>query len=888
MSALLNTAITGIRVSQMALAVTGHNIVNANTEGYSRQGVVQSTNPSLRTAAGYVGTGVGVDEIIRFSQKFQVDQVAKDIGTLSEAETYLVNISQVNNLLATDQTNLARFMDEFFQSASQAINDPGSLLGRQLFFTSAQQLTATFKAVDSRLTNQNLAVNKQLQGAADNISSIGKQIAELNSAISDAMGRGSPNDLLDRLDLLVRELGRYVTVSTVERPEGGLNVYLGQGQPLVVGTIAQTMRAVPGATNPSRFDLVFDTRTGPQNVTSLMTGGEVGGLLRFRNEALSPAIASLGLLATSLAASLNEQNRLGMNLEGGLGGDIFVGINDPQVARSRVSSSMENSGSLNRSMNVTIDSLSELKASDYELRFTGPGTKFTLTRLTDNTIVKQDILPANLPFTVKVDGFSLNIDSGSFQIGDRFLVRPVSNGVSHFDLQLKRPEEFAFASPIRVDSSPANRGGASLVGTQVLGVGTDLFSVPGQLKPPMMIRFTSPTTYDVLDVSDPANPQAMRPPMFNLPFVPGATNNLLPADPGGNIVVSQGPAAGALRVGQQTNGNPGEVLTLQTTDPETGFFRSQQLALGANETAANMAKRLSGLDGVQATAYTRVALDNFQSGAADEVLQLTLNGVTLTNDGWVAPGESEPRVLPVPLNADYLRDRINGDPTLRAAGISATSDGGRLSVFSNRGDDLVFRIDGGGSLRVNGDTVVEAPAAGEPAVDFAIGGTVQVQLAANVEMITENSAGVFGLSPEHISSYTGVQITMTSGSGDFGQPVAGDRFMIAYNLNGSADNRNGLALTALNGKPLLGNNSQSYHDLYGQLAEQVGILTSQARVNVSASETLLRQSMDAMLSVSGVNLEEEAAQLIRLEQHYNASARLITLARDLFDTLLRM
>ena len=107
MSGLLNTAITGIRLNQAAMSVTGHNIVNANTEGYSRQSIQQSTNSALKTSAGYLGTGVNIDQIIRHTEKYLQDQVIRDIGTLSEADTYLSQVSQINNLLASEQTNIA-------------------------------------------------------------------------------------------------------------------------------------------------------------------------------------------------------------------------------------------------------------------------------------------------------------------------------------------------------------------------------------------------------------------------------------------------------------------------------------------------------------------------------------------------------------------------------------------------------------------------------------------------------------------------------------------------------------------------------------------------------------------------------------------------------------
>src|SRR5690606_15629726 len=124
-----------------------------------------------------------------------------------------------------------------------------------------------------------------------------------------------------------RELSKYVNVSTVSRNEGGLNIFIGQGQPLVVGTAIQQLTAVPGATDASRFDLVFVSPQGNQVVNNLMTGGELGALLRFRKEALDPAIGSIGLLATAIAFEINEQNKLGMDLEGSLGGTIFSDVN---------------------------------------------------------------------------------------------------------------------------------------------------------------------------------------------------------------------------------------------------------------------------------------------------------------------------------------------------------------------------------------------------------------------------------------------------------------------------------------------------------------------------------------------------------------------------------
>lgn len=892
MSNLINTAITGIRLNQTALSVTGHNIVNANTEGYSRQSVIQSTNPATRTAAGFLGSGVRIDEIYRHTEKYLVDQVVRDVGILSDADAYLVNVSQVNNLLAADQTNLAKTMNQFFEAVNQAVNDPGSMLGRELLMTQSQQMVAGFKAIESRLLEQNSAVNKQLQGAADNVTSLGKQIAEINKSIGDAGGgNGSPNDLLDRLDVLVTELGRYINVTTVARENGAKDIFIGQGQALVVGAANQVVKAVPGATDASRFDLVFVSKTETKVVNKLMTGGEIGGLMRFREDALQPAIASVGMLATSIAHSVNSQNKLGMNLEGSLGGNIFRDVNDPKIAANRVKASINNLPPNDRALNVTIESLADLQISDYELRFGGPGRNYSLVRLADNQVVSEGLLSGNLPQSIKADGFSLNFEAGSFQAGDRFLIKPVSSGATDMAVQINRAEEFAFASPIRVETGSANQGGGKLLGAQVLSVDTPLFAKNGQLSPPLMVRFTSATTYDILDNSDPANPVHTDPPLRNLSFVPGAENSLFPTDPGGMTLTFAGPAAGVLQTGQATNGNPGEQLRFQTTDPETGFIRYQQLTLGVNESAASMARRLSGLNGVQASAYTETVLSGFDASDAGNDLAIKLNGKDVTTAGWLSgiPGSVVPDPLYKGNMPDYLRDKINNNSDLAAQGIYARSDGNQLTVYATSGVDLNFSLSGGGSLTIDqGASPAVVVDAADPSPQFTVGGQLQVQLAADTEVFSNRMDGLLGLSPVMKQNFTGISVTMTSGTGADGAPRAGDTFVIGYNNNGSADNRNGLSMLALSSKPLLGGENQTYQDVYGQLAEKVGILTSQARVNQSAGESMLRQSMDAMQSVSGVNLEEEAARLIQLEQHYNASARLLTLARDLFDTLLRM
>ena len=129
-------------------------------------------------------------------------------------------------------------------------------------------------------------------------------------------------------------------------------------------------------------------------------------------------------------------------------------------------------------------------------------------------------------------------------------------------------------------------------------------------------------------------------------------------------------------------------------------------------------------------------------------------------------------------------------------------------------------------------------------------------------------------------AFNGLEATVT------GAANLGDRFTITGNQGGVGDNRNMLALAALQTRGTLDKGNASYLDVYGRMVANVGAKSQQAAITRDAQETLLTQSIAARESVSGVNLDEEAAALIRFQQAYQAAAQVISVANDLFQTLL--
>jgi flagellar hook-associated protein 1 FlgK len=700
MTNLINTAISGLKLSQLALSVTGQNIVNANTEGYTRQSVLAQTGPTLFNGVGYVGSGVTVDQIARNTEQFLIDQYSKDLSILGEFEQYLGNISQVDSLLADPSTSVAASIDDFFAAVNAVANNPSAIETRQLLLTQTNLMLDRLDSADARLSSQANSLNSQLSSSARAVTTLGKEIAELNLAIVGAQGtsRGSqPNDLLDRRDSLIRDLSDLVDVRTTVGSDLSMNVFIGEGQGLVIGMTSAFLVAVPNTLDPGVVDLAFLDKNELQVVTGQMTGGQIGGALRFREEVLNPAGNGLGRIVLAVTDSMNRQQQLGVDLEGNLGKSIFADINNSQFSQSRVKTDANNPAPADRLLSVRIDDLSKLSTSDYRVTFPGPGNQFSIVRVDDNSVVKQDVIGSKLPVEVSVDGFTLQFLAGSFQSGDNFLIQPTRTAIEHTSIQINRPEEFALASPLISDSSLSNQGGAFVAGMSVSDVSTPSFDIHnGSLNPPILIRFTSQTTYDVLDATDPSRPVPLQPPLTNRAFVPGANNSVFPNDPQGTTLVSPVGNVATPQIDTLANGYRNETLTITSTDPSSGYTKETRLQIAANTSAQVIAGQMSAVEGVFATAYSQLYLSDFRSDSLGAGLSLELNGINLT----LASTDSAVSI-PSPLTADFVRDRINASTKLKGQGIIASSDGNGVTVRSSTGVDLAVEVGGTG-----GDSVV--------------------------------------------------------------------------------------------------------------------------------------------------------------------------------------
>jgi flagellar hook-associated protein 1 FlgK len=425
MSGILSNAISGLQASQNALRTAGHNISNANTAGYTRQEVNYATRPEQNIgSAGFIGSGVTTVSIERIVNEFVTAQLRQDTSTFNQLDKYNSNIGKLDKLFADVSTGLTGALQTFFASMQNGANDPSSTPGRQLIVTEVESLSIRFNNLYQRMDDVEKSVNREIDTVTSQMSSLAQSIASLNQAIADkrASGDGNqPNDLMDKRDEALRKLSELVSLQVIKQDDGDVNIFIGNGQPLVVGTQVSSF----SVSNDGKIQLKSNASSA--DVTAQISGGQVGGLLSFREQVLYPSMNELGRIALAIADQFNTQQQQGIDLDGDYGQKLFGDINDPVSAANRVVHG-QNAQPYDRNISVTIDDISQMTTSDYRFEIVPNTSNYVITRLSDKNVVEQGTLTGAYPATVSFDGITVNLTSGSFQGGDTFTLQPTKQG----------------------------------------------------------------------------------------------------------------------------------------------------------------------------------------------------------------------------------------------------------------------------------------------------------------------------------------------------------------------------------------------------------------------------------------------------------------------------
>ena len=445
---IFGIGLSGLAAAQAGLTTASHNISNVNTPGYSRQETVQSNAPPQFSGSGYIGTGVQVTTVRRVYNDYLGAQTQHVAAGAAQLDTYSTELGKLDNLFGDSTSGLSPAMNNFFTALNAVAQHPADTPSRQALLASAQALVSSLRQQDDQLSEIRTGDNQQIQSAVTTINSDAQQIADLNKRIAEATAAGNqqPNDLLDQRDQLIRGLNDQIGATAVAQSDGTVNVFLSNGQGLVVGQTASTLVARPNPDDPQNYEVGLQNGASVLRFTAQsLTGGALGGLLAFRDGDLTAAQNALGRIAVTLASAVNAQHHLGVDLTGALGGDLFT------VPSPVITNATTNTGS--GTVGASIQDATALQASDYRLSY--DGTNYTVTRLSDGNAQTFSSMPQT------VDGLAITV-SGSPAAGDRFLIQATRNVPGTLKVAITDPARVAAAAPVTTGRSSGNAGSAAI------------------------------------------------------------------------------------------------------------------------------------------------------------------------------------------------------------------------------------------------------------------------------------------------------------------------------------------------------------------------------------------------------------------------------------------
>jgi flagellar hook-associated protein 1 len=457
MADLLSTSVSGLLAFQQALDVTSNNIANASTPGYSVENANLKELPGQQTAGGYVGSGVTADGITRSYSELLSQQVRTSQSGYSSLNTLATQAAQVDNLLSASSTGISSGLQSFVNAVQTLAGSPSSSAARQALLSQAQALAQQLTGYDAQITQYGGTLEQQISGDVTQVNTLASGIASLNTQIANDLGGTgqAPNQLMDQRDNLIDQLSQYVSVNTASEPSGMLDVYIGTGQALVTGGTAQQISTLPNQYDASQFDIGITSGGGTADVTSEITGGELGGLLSTRTQVLDPAQNAIGQISVALATIANQQQAAGMDQTGAAGQPLFT------VGGVQTLASSANTGSA--TLAATRTNLSALTTDDYTLRYSG-GAWQLQDESSGQAIALSGAGTSASPF--QAAGISIVV-SGTPASGDSFLVQPTAAATAGLAVALTSPSQVAAASLAQTGLGAANTGTGTISGATV-------------------------------------------------------------------------------------------------------------------------------------------------------------------------------------------------------------------------------------------------------------------------------------------------------------------------------------------------------------------------------------------------------------------------------------
>jgi flagellar hook-associated protein 1 len=330
MSDLLAIGSSGVMAYQRALAAISNNIANVNTVGYTRQDVSIASNQPRLLAGSYLGTGASFDGVRRQFDAFIESNVRNSNSELKAQEPLLSYVNRLIDIMGDESIGLTTAMNLFFQSARDLATDPASTISRTIFLRDADGLAARFRQLASQFELLENETRQAVETDVGQINSITQQLAFLNKQLSKHTDLAKqPSELLDQRDLLLRNLSGLVAIKTSFSLNGTVLVTVGDTSSQGFLVNQDESRDLVVGLDPNgglKLDYRFpptSPETGLKLALPPISNGRLGGVMNFREQVLTPALSALDNLAAVVATNVNAAHRSGIDAEGLLGGDLF-------------------------------------------------------------------------------------------------------------------------------------------------------------------------------------------------------------------------------------------------------------------------------------------------------------------------------------------------------------------------------------------------------------------------------------------------------------------------------------------------------------------------------------------------------------------------------------
>ncbi|MCK5507189.1 MAG: flagellar hook-associated protein FlgK [Desulfobacterales bacterium] len=312
---ILNAGRTALLTQQKAIGITGHNIANVNTDGYSRQRVNMATNEPYASLPGQTGTGVKAAEIQRIYDRFlggQINDENQNLGNWEAQKGILEKVEIIFDESSGDGLNQA--MSEFWNAWQDLANNPSDHAGRTALIAKSETMTSIFNNIHSNLTQIQKDIDTSATGKIEEINSISERIAGLNEKIAlvEVSGQNA-NDYRDSRDLLLKDLSFMIDINSFENSDGKVTVLTAGGRPLIENITSWNLSTQ--ANDSDLRDIVWTDSDGNMvDITGDITGGELNGWLEVRDVIIPDYLSKLDKIAEGIITDVNHLNSNGFGL----------------------------------------------------------------------------------------------------------------------------------------------------------------------------------------------------------------------------------------------------------------------------------------------------------------------------------------------------------------------------------------------------------------------------------------------------------------------------------------------------------------------------------------------------------------------------------------------